>query len=53
MGTRPEYTYHEIDWNPLIYEEAGKLDTSRSFAYAVSNALAEKAAWVFIATNKL
>jgi nucleoside-diphosphate-sugar epimerase len=51
-GMRPGYTYDETDWNPSTYEEAAKKDTSGSFAYAASKALAEKAAWDFIATNK-
>ena len=53
MGTRSGCTYDETDWNPLTYEEAAKPCTSGSFAHAVSKALAEKAAWDFMATNKL
>lgn len=53
MGARPGYTYDETDWNPSTYEEAAKPDTSGSFAYAASKALAEKAAWDFMTTNKL
>lgn len=46
-------TYNESDWSPLTYEEAAKPDTSSSFAYAAPKALAEKAAWDFMDTNKL
>ncbi|KAL2005183.1 hypothetical protein VTN00DRAFT_3033 [Thermoascus crustaceus] len=51
-GNRPGYTYTEADWNPATYEEAAKPTTSGGFAYCAAKALAERAAWDFVATEK-
>ncbi|RFU28711.1 hypothetical protein B7463_g7601, partial [Scytalidium lignicola] len=49
-GLWPEHTYTEQDWNPATYEEAKAADGA--FAYCASKALAEKAAWNFVAERK-
>lgn len=48
---RPGYTYTEADWNPVGYGQAAGL---RAFppVYTASKALAEKAAWDFMAAEK-
>lgn len=45
---RPGYTYTEKDWNPTTFAEAVQTD-SGAVAYCASKALAEKAAWDFVA----
>lgn len=51
-GNRPGYTYTEADWNPATYEEAAKPTTNGGFAYCAAKALAERAAWDFVAKEK-
>ncbi|KAI1248120.1 hypothetical protein MGN70_010369 [Eutypa lata] len=50
LGKRPGYTYTEADWNPMTYEEAARADGVT--AYCASKALAERAMWDWMATNK-
>lgn len=47
---RPGYVYTEADWNPLSFEEAA---IYKAFppVYTASKALAEKAAWEFMAAE--
>ncbi|KAL6872189.1 NAD(P)-binding protein [Trichoderma novae-zelandiae] len=47
-GLRDGYVYDEKDFNPASYDEAKAEDTTPSFAYCASKALAEKAAWKFV-----
>ncbi|KAK6069047.1 NAD dependent epimerase/dehydratase [Seiridium cupressi] len=49
-GKRPGYVYDEKDWNPVTYEEASKADGVS--AYCASKALAERAMWGWVETNK-
>ncbi|KAK9426817.1 hypothetical protein SUNI508_00344 [Seiridium unicorne] len=49
-GKRPGYVYDEKDWNPVTYEEASKADGVS--AYCASKALAERAMWDWVGTNK-
>jgi nucleoside-diphosphate-sugar epimerase len=49
-GLRPGHNYVEDDWNPASYEIA-KSATDGAFAYCASKALAERAAWDWIARN--
>lgn len=44
-------TYNDDDWNPATWEEASKSD-DKSFVYCASKAIAEKAAWDFVAKEK-
>ncbi|KAL2206922.1 NAD(P)-binding protein [Sarocladium strictum] len=48
---RPGYTYTEKDWNPLSYEKASTMSAFPP-VYTASKALAEKAAWDFMAEKK-
>lgn len=50
QGTRPGYTYSEADWNPMSYEEASTADATT--AYCAAKALAEKAMWNWVETEK-
>ncbi|EXJ56426.1 hypothetical protein A1O7_06769 [Cladophialophora yegresii CBS 114405] len=50
-GVRPGFTYDESNWNPATYEEA-KASSNGGFTYCAAKALAEKAAWDWIETNK-
>lgn len=47
---RPGYTYTEADWNPVGYAQAAGL-TAFPPVYTASKALAEKAAWDFMAAE--
>lgn len=49
-GERPGYTYTEADWNPSTYAEAAVAPTGA--AYGASKALAERAAWDYMASEK-
>jgi nucleoside-diphosphate-sugar epimerase len=49
-GKRPGYVYNEKDWNPITFDEAAVADGV--MAYCGSKALAEHAAWDWIAKNK-
>ncbi|KAL6414177.1 NAD dependent epimerase/dehydratase [Ilyonectria robusta] len=49
-GKRPGYVYDEKDWNPVTFEEAAVADGV--VAYCASKALAEKAAWDWVAKNE-
>ncbi|KAL2850622.1 hypothetical protein BJY01DRAFT_261408 [Aspergillus pseudoustus] len=51
-GNRPGHTYNESDWNPLTYEDATKKYVTTEVAYLASKALAERAAWDFVAAEK-
>lgn len=48
---RPRYTYTEADWNPVGYDRASGL-TAFPPVYTASKALAEKAAWDFMAAGE-
>lgn len=48
---RPGYTYTEADWNPLGYAQASGLKAFPP-VYTASKALAEKAAWDFMAAGE-
>ncbi|KAL6693728.1 hypothetical protein J3F84DRAFT_379767 [Trichoderma pleuroticola] len=50
QGYRPGYTYSEKDWNPMTHAEAAKADNAT--AYCASKALAEKAMWNWVETEK-
>ncbi|KAL6854480.1 NAD(P)-binding protein [Trichoderma novae-zelandiae] len=50
QGYRPGYTYTEKDWNPMSREQAAKADNAT--AYCASKALAEKAMWNWVETEK-
>jgi len=45
-GMRPGYTYNELDWNPITYEEAAH--ARGDVAYGASKTVAERAAWDFM-----
>ncbi|KAJ6592776.1 NAD-P-binding protein [Mycena capillaripes] len=47
----PGRVYTEKDWNPSTYEEA-KASTNPRFVYGVSKALAERAFWEYVETEK-
>ncbi|KAM0813211.1 hypothetical protein AB5N19_13203 [Seiridium cardinale] len=49
-GKQPGYVYDEKDWNPVTYEEASKAEGV--YAYCASRALAERAMWDWVETNK-
>ncbi|KAL2002163.1 hypothetical protein VTN02DRAFT_518 [Thermoascus thermophilus] len=51
-GNRPGYVYTEADWNPATYEEAADPKADGGFAYCAAKALAERAAWDFVAQEK-
>ncbi|KAH8802452.1 hypothetical protein F5884DRAFT_471759 [Xylogone sp. PMI_703] len=51
QGYRPGYTYTEKDFNPATYKEAAE-SKDGGFSYCASKALAEKAAWDWIAEHK-
>ncbi|KAF8608364.1 NAD(P)-binding protein [Ceratobasidium sp. AG-I] len=48
-GDRPGYEYSEKDWNPLTFEQS---EQNALAGYVGSKALAEKAAWNFIESEK-
>ncbi|KKY34657.1 putative short chain dehydrogenase reductase [Diaporthe ampelina] len=48
---RPGYTYTEADWNPVGYGQAAGL-TAFPPVYTASKALAERAAWDFMAAER-
>lgn len=48
---RPGYTYTEADWNPLTYAAVSTM-TAFPPVYTASKALAERAAWDFMASEK-
>ena len=50
QGMRPGHTYSETDWNPMTYEQATTADGTT--AYCASKALAEKAMWAWVETEK-
>ncbi|KEF62518.1 dihydroflavonol-4-reductase [Exophiala aquamarina CBS 119918] len=49
MGSWPEHTYTEQDWNPITLEQASE-DVANG--YRASKTFAEKAAWEFIERKK-
>lgn len=49
-GKRPNYTYTELDWNPMTYDEATTAQPAA--AYCASKALAEKSQWEWMKANK-
>jgi NADPH-dependent methylglyoxal reductase len=51
QGYRPGYTYTENDFNPATYREAAE-SKDGGFSYCASKALAERAAWDWMAEHK-
>ncbi|KAH6722461.1 hypothetical protein BKA61DRAFT_729808 [Leptodontidium sp. MPI-SDFR-AT-0119] len=52
LGARPGYTYTEKDWNPITYDAAADASTPGAVAYCASKALAERAAFEYVATQE-
>lgn len=52
LGTRPDYTYTEADWNPISYAEAADQKTPGAVAYCASKTFAERAAFDFVEEKK-
>lgn len=50
LGARPGYTYTSEDWNDMSYDDAANADGV--IAYCTSKALAEKAMWSWMESEK-
>ncbi|PYH82077.1 putative NAD dependent epimerase/dehydratase [Aspergillus uvarum CBS 121591] len=51
-GNWPGHTYSELDWNLTPYEAAAAKGVPAALAYSTAKALAERAAWDFVKSNK-
>ncbi|KAF7517292.1 hypothetical protein PCG10_001307 [Penicillium crustosum] len=51
-GSWPGHVYSEADWNMTPYEVAAAKGAPGGLAYSTAKALAERAAWDFVKTNK-
>ncbi|KGO41694.1 NAD-dependent epimerase/dehydratase [Penicillium expansum] len=51
-GTWPGHVYSEADWNMTPYEVAAAKGAPGGLGYSTAKALAERAAWDFVKTNK-